>query len=64
MSPIFDFSCPKCGHHEDDVIVSRDGVEKMCPNCEFFMKKKPSRFHPIFNGADFTPIFYPKRGQT
>jgi predicted nucleic acid-binding Zn ribbon protein len=51
----------KCGHHEDDVIVSRDGVEKMCPNCDFFMKKKPSRFHPVFNGNGWTEKIY-KRG--
>jgi hypothetical protein len=40
-------------------------VERICPSCGCRMKRKVSVFHPVFNGADFTPIFYPnKRGVT
>jgi putative FmdB family regulatory protein len=61
--PIFDFTCPKCDCHEDDVIVARDGVDRICPSCGCRMKRKVSVFHPVFNGDGWTPTYHGKRGE-
>lgn len=58
MTPVFDFSCPKCGRKEEDVMIGREGKDIVCPECGCKMKRKPSVFNPMFRGNDFTPIFF------
>jgi len=62
MSPIYDFTCPRCERREDDVIIAKNGVERICPDCGCRMKRKPSVFHPIFVGSGWTEKTF-KRGE-
>jgi putative FmdB family regulatory protein len=61
MSPIYDFVCPKCGKSEEDVSA-KDGLDRICYECGFKMKKRVSAPTPVFRGDGWTPRYHQTGG--
>jgi len=51
--PIYNFTCPECGHEQGEKIVKRFDSEVLCPKCKYPMAKNISSCNfivPYSNG--------------
>jgi putative FmdB family regulatory protein len=58
--PIYEYQCPGCQHHQEEIMNRLDTTEVLCSLCQASMTRVPSVAFPKFTGYGFYATDYPK----